>query len=217
MTKNYTLFNGCTFLYSAKTDPCIAGWEKSNHMNLYGFGPALFTIMAKSTASLTQPDLFTYWLPGDFRGFNRGFAEELAENHNTLTGVVLKAHPSSRGVVTLTGNDPQDPVHIEKRHFEASGGQSDINAIMTGIKSAWNVVENGAVNTYIDERIFPTADVTSDVEIQDHILENVFGELHPATDFTNLIPIFYAQVITPAARIRWVSTLVRLRLSRRHG
>ncbi|KAJ7142340.1 GMC oxidoreductase-domain-containing protein [Mycena epipterygia] len=46
---------------------------------------------------------------------------------------------------------------------------------MTGIKSAWSIVENGGVNAHIDERIFPTPDVTSDVEIQDHILQNVFG------------------------------------------
>ncbi|KAJ7124207.1 GMC oxidoreductase-domain-containing protein, partial [Mycena epipterygia] len=74
MKKNYTLFDGCTFLYTAETDPCIATWESTGHQNVYGFGPALFTIMAKSSPNLTQPDLFTYWLTADFRGFFRGFA-----------------------------------------------------------------------------------------------------------------------------------------------
>ncbi|KAJ7138336.1 glucose-methanol-choline oxidoreductase, partial [Mycena epipterygia] len=97
-------------------------------------------------------------------------------NHkNVLTGVVLKAHPSSRGSVTLTGSDPQDPLHIEKRHFEAAGGQTDINAVSTGIKSAWGVVTNGIIEPHVDTRIFPTPDVVTDAQIQDHILENVFG------------------------------------------
>ncbi|KAJ7144189.1 hypothetical protein C8R44DRAFT_973823 [Mycena epipterygia] len=175
MKENYTLFDGCTFLYTPGTDPCIASWESSGHQNIYGFGPALFTIMARSSPSMSQPDLFTYWLPADFRGFNRGFAQELAENHNTLTGVVLKAHPSTRGLVTLTGNDPQDPVHIEKHHFEAAGGSADINAILTGIKSAWSLAQDGGIEPHIAERIFPAPNVTTDTEIKDHILENVFG------------------------------------------
>ncbi|KAJ7096894.1 hypothetical protein C8R44DRAFT_812396 [Mycena epipterygia] len=171
LKQNFTLLNGCTFLYDVKDDPCLNNWQNG----VYGQGPALFTTMAKSDPSLTQPDLFTYWLTGYFRGFFHGFAQELAEHKNVLTSVVLKAHPSSRGSVSLTGSDPQDVLHIEKRHFEAAGGQSDINAVMTGIKSAWGVVENGDLNVHVDERIFPTPDVTSNVEIQDHILENVFG------------------------------------------
>ncbi|KAJ7132515.1 glucose-methanol-choline oxidoreductase, partial [Mycena epipterygia] len=95
--------------------------------------------------------------------------------HNALTGVVLRARPSSRGLVTLTGSDPQDPVHIEKHHFEASGGQDDINAVLTGIKSAWALAEGGGIDVHIAERIFPAPSVQSDDQIKDHILENVFG------------------------------------------
>ncbi|KAJ7132451.1 GMC oxidoreductase-domain-containing protein, partial [Mycena epipterygia] len=77
LKENYTLFDGCTFLYTTEDDPCLATWESSGHQNVYGFGPAVFTIMARSTPDLVVPDLFTYWLPADFRGFNRGFAQEL--------------------------------------------------------------------------------------------------------------------------------------------
>ncbi|KAJ7124197.1 glucose-methanol-choline oxidoreductase, partial [Mycena epipterygia] len=95
--------------------------------------------------------------------------------HNALTGVVLKAHPSSRGLVTLTGSDPQDPLHIEKRHFEAAEGQDDINAVLTGIKTAWALADSGSIDMNIAERVFPTPDVQTDEQIKDHILENVFG------------------------------------------
>ncbi|KAJ7144349.1 GMC oxidoreductase-domain-containing protein, partial [Mycena epipterygia] len=74
MKANYTVLNGCTFLYTPETDPCLAAWEAEGHQTIYGIGAALFTIFAKSTPNLTQPDLFTYWLPADFKGFFRGFS-----------------------------------------------------------------------------------------------------------------------------------------------
>ncbi|KAJ7132514.1 hypothetical protein C8R44DRAFT_564222, partial [Mycena epipterygia] len=74
LKENYTLFNGCTFLYTTEDDPCLETYVTSNHQNVYGFGPAVFTIMARSTPDLVVPDLFTYWLPAEFRGFNHGFA-----------------------------------------------------------------------------------------------------------------------------------------------
>jgi choline dehydrogenase len=86
-------------------------------------------MMSRSVPTLPEPDVMIYWLPAYFSGFFHGFSEEIAERHNILTAVVLKAHSSSRGVVRLTGNHPQDPVHIEKRHFEGPGGRQDIVAI----------------------------------------------------------------------------------------
>ncbi|KAJ7142294.1 GMC oxidoreductase-domain-containing protein, partial [Mycena epipterygia] len=70
LKENFTLLNGCTFLYTVQDDPCLENWQNG----VYGQGPALFTTMAKSDPSLTQPDLFTYWLTGYFRGFFKGFA-----------------------------------------------------------------------------------------------------------------------------------------------
>ncbi|KAJ7144365.1 glucose-methanol-choline oxidoreductase, partial [Mycena epipterygia] len=95
--------------------------------------------------------------------------------HNALTSVVLKSHPSTRGVVTLTGSNPQDPLHIEKRHFEAAGGQSDIDAMITGVHSAWALANNTNISKHIAERVFPAPSVQTDEQIKDHILENVFG------------------------------------------
>ncbi|KAJ7144375.1 hypothetical protein C8R44DRAFT_601832, partial [Mycena epipterygia] len=123
MKVNFTLLNDCTFLYTPGTDPGLATWEE--HLR---FRPGPIHHHGQQHTCVTEPDLFKYWLPADFRGFSRGFAQELAVTHNALTAVVLKSHPSSRGVVTLTGSNPQDPLHIEKHHFEAADGQSDINA-----------------------------------------------------------------------------------------
>ncbi|KAJ7118360.1 GMC oxidoreductase-domain-containing protein, partial [Mycena epipterygia] len=47
--------------------------------------------------------------------------------------------------------------------------------VKVGLQNAWDVVNNGGIEVHVDQRIFPTPDVTTDSQIQEHILENVFG------------------------------------------
>ncbi|KAJ7253490.1 hypothetical protein C8J57DRAFT_1722385 [Mycena rebaudengoi] len=157
LKQNHTLFNGCTVLYTPEDDPCLEFWTESGHQNLYALGPALFMTISRSDPGLFEPDMLIYWIPGYFPGFVPGFPEPLANVHNALSAVVLKAHPTSQGVVSLTGKHPQDPLRIEKRHFEAPGGQEDINTIVETIKAA---------------RELRCSPMTS---IKDHLLQHVFG------------------------------------------
>ncbi|KAJ6544986.1 hypothetical protein DFH09DRAFT_1367609 [Mycena vulgaris] len=175
LKQNHTLFDGCTILYTPEEDPCLKFWTESGHENLYSFGVALSMMMYKSDPALPEPDMMIYWTPGFFRGFFRGFPQELADVHNAITGIVLMAHPSSRGVVRLTGNHPQDALHIEKRHFEADGGRQDIVAIRNAIKVARGIVEHSNITMHLDAQVFPAPEVQYDDEIEDHILEHVFG------------------------------------------
>jgi choline dehydrogenase len=171
------LFDGCTVLYTPEDDPCLKFWTESGHQNIYSFGAALSMMMLKSSPAMRDPDIMIYWGPAFFRGFFRGFAEELADIHNALTAVVLKAHPSSRGIVHLTGSHPQDPLHIEKHHFEASGGHQDIVSIREAIKVARGIVEHPNISMHVEAQVFPNPDVQTDQEIEDHILNHVFGRL----------------------------------------
>jgi choline dehydrogenase len=120
-----------------------------------------------------------YWLPAYFSGFFHGFSEQIAKTHNVITAVALKVHSSFRGVVRLTGNHPQesDPVHIEKRHFEAPSGQQDIVALREAIKVAQSMVERPNITVHVDAQVFPATEVKTDEEFEDHILEYVFGML----------------------------------------
>ncbi|KAJ7917033.1 choline dehydrogenase [Mycena leptocephala] len=175
LKQNHTLFEGCTVLYTPEEDPCLKYWTDSGHQNVYSFGAAISMMMSKSDHALSEPDILIYWIPGYFRGFYHGLAEELAEVHNAITAIVLRAHPSSRGVVRLTGNHPQDPVRIEKNHFEAAGGRQDIVSIREAIKVARSIVEHPNITMHVDAQVFPDPEVQSDEEIEDHILEHVFG------------------------------------------
>ncbi|KAJ7455758.1 hypothetical protein FB451DRAFT_1564794 [Mycena latifolia] len=155
LKQNHTLFNGCTVLFSPEDDPCLDHWIDA--------------------PSLLEPDIMIYWTPGYFPGFIRGFPNELANVHNALTAIVLKAHSSSRGVVRLTGNHPQDPLQIEKRHFEAPGGQQDVVDLREAIKAARSLGAHPTITLHMDAQVFPSPDNGTDGEIEDHILQHIFG------------------------------------------
>jgi choline dehydrogenase len=177
LKKNHTLFNGCTVRYTPEDDPCLKFWIESGHKNLYSLGIALFMTIFKSVPALPEPDMMIYWVPGFFRGFFHGFSEEIADIHNALSVVVLKTDTASRGTVRLTGNHPQDPLKIEKHRFEAPGGQQDIVAIREAIKVARSIVAQPNITMHVEAQVFPGPNVQTNGEIEDHILENVFGTL----------------------------------------
>ncbi|KAF7374331.1 Choline dehydrogenase [Mycena sanguinolenta] len=171
LKRNHTLFDGCTVLYTTEDDPCLQFWTESDHQNLYSFGAALFFTTSKSVPDLAEPDIMVSWVPGYFPGFFRDAADQLAGTHNAITAVVLKAHSSTRGVVKLTGNHPQDVVKIEKRHFEAPGGGEDIAAIGREIQTVRKLMGHPNIAQHVEAQAFPEPDE----EIEDHILKHVFG------------------------------------------
>ncbi|KAG6854497.1 hypothetical protein C0991_006099 [Blastosporella zonata] len=175
MKSNYSLFDGCKFLSDPAQDPCLQKWLDSDHLNLYAFAGSIDAVVTQSSSAVPAPDVLTYFLPAYFPGFFRGAPQQLADNHNALTAVVLKGHPSSQGTVKLTGSDPQDLLDIQKLHFQAAGGPADIAAIRDGIKRARAIVESRPVGLFVAEELAPGPNVTTDDELDNHILNHVFG------------------------------------------
>ncbi|KAJ7885386.1 hypothetical protein B0H13DRAFT_2277862 [Mycena leptocephala] len=165
------LFDGCTFLSDPAKDPCLRDWIQSNHGNVYAFDPVLDVIITKSNESLPAPDIFTYVAPAYFEGIFRGFSQEVVDNPDGLTAIVLKAHPSSRGFVRLTGSHPQDPLDIEKMHFEAEEGPADVQALVDGIEHIRTFVENSPIAAFILEEALPS----SGANLTEYIHDRVFG------------------------------------------
>ncbi|KAJ6546836.1 hypothetical protein B0H19DRAFT_1162702 [Mycena capillaripes] len=155
LKNEFKLLAGCKFLSDPTEDPCLQDWLNSNHMNVYGFSPVLDVIITKSKDSLAVPDIFTYVAPAYFRGIFRNFSQEIADNHDVLTAIVLKAHPSSRGFVRLTGPHPQDPLDIEKMHFEADEGPDDMQALIDGILRIRSLVKNSLIAPFVVEEVVP--------------------------------------------------------------
>ncbi|KAG6915226.1 hypothetical protein DXG01_012645 [Tephrocybe rancida] len=176
LKNNFTLLDGCTFLSDPAEDPCLRKWLSSGHRSVYAFAGAIEAIFTQSSSSLPAPDILTYFLPALFPGFFRGVPQEVADNPNALTAIILKGHPSSRGTVKLTGAHPQDKLDIQKLHFQASGASADIAALREGIKRARNLVESTPIGLFVDTEIAPGPDATTDDEIDNYILNRVFGD-----------------------------------------
>ncbi|KAG6824748.1 hypothetical protein H0H93_001585 [Arthromyces matolae] len=92
-----------------------------------------------------------------------------------MTAIVLKAHPSTRGTVRLTGSHPQDLLDIQKNHFQAADGPSDVAAIREGIKRARALVQSTPIGAFVDSEIAPGPNVTTDDEIDQYIYNRIFG------------------------------------------
>lgn len=115
------------------------------------------------------------FVPGFFPGFFRGAPQQLADHHSSLTAVVLKAHPSSKGTVQLTGSHPQDKLNIQKLHFQDRDGQSDIVALRGAINQARNLVSSSTIALFVENEVMPGSNVTSDEDVDNYILNRVFG------------------------------------------
>ncbi|KAJ7253373.1 hypothetical protein B0H12DRAFT_596573, partial [Mycena haematopus] len=171
LENDFKLLEGCTFLSDPAQDPCLEDWLESDHMNIYGFSPVLDVIITKSNEALAVPDIFTYTTPAYFEGIFRGFAQEVVDHPNGFTAIVLKAHPSSRGFVRLTGSHPQDILDIEKMHFEAEQGPKDLQALVDGINRIRSLVENSAIKAFIVQEAAPGPDAN----LTQFVLDRVFG------------------------------------------
>ncbi|CAK5279228.1 unnamed protein product [Mycena citricolor] len=171
LTQKFKFFDGCTFQSNRSTDPCLADWLDSGHHNIYSFDPVLNAFLTTSDPGLSAPNMFTYLSPVCVKGIVPNFAEDAYSHPNALSAIVLLAHPSSRGSVTLTGPHPQDPLSIHKRHFEAPGGDADIRALVGGLEAMRKFASSSLISGFIDKEIFPGPNVS----LRDHVLQHVFG------------------------------------------
>ncbi|KAJ6462716.1 hypothetical protein DFH09DRAFT_1382701 [Mycena vulgaris] len=158
LKNNFKLFTGCTFLSDPAQDPCLEDWIESNHANIYSFNPVLDVIITKSNASLAAPDIFTYVAPAYFKGIFRGFSQEIVDNPDALTAIILKAHPTHWT--------------SRKMHFEAEQGPEDVQALVDGITRIRALVENSLlIEPFLVEEVFPG----KNANLTQHVFDRVFG------------------------------------------
>ncbi|KAF7346957.1 Choline dehydrogenase [Mycena venus] len=138
----------------------------------FSFGEIFAT--SKNSTSL-EPDLDTYLFPTEFTGFKHGFNALAAATPNFFTIVNLKARASSRGYIRLTGSHPQDLLDINKLRFQAPGGQQDISDLRERVKQWREIMNAPEVQQHLEKEVLPGANVTSDHDLDNYILENVFA------------------------------------------
>lgn len=127
-TSNFTLTDGCTFMYGypGTPDPCLEKWLNGVGQTAKGTyatsGEALGVVMKTAAANGTDPDMIVYGSPANFPGFQPGWAElGLNTDHRHWTWVSLKASTrNTAGTVTLASADPRDTPVVAFNTFEGS-------------------------------------------------------------------------------------------------
>jgi choline dehydrogenase len=115
-------------------DELLAEWEKGGP-SVYASNGALIGIIKKSDAALKDPDLFIFGLPANFRGYKKGYANELEQHRNLFTWAILKARTENTGRVELASANPWDPPRINFQNFRdgQSTDDGDMKALLDGV------------------------------------------------------------------------------------
>ena len=122
-------------------DPCLTEWK--NNTGPYRTNGAVAGIVKKSSVAEGNPDLIIFCLPVAFKGYYRGYADQLLKqpdgqmDKTRYTWAVLKAHTrNTAGGVTLRTGNPWDTPEINFRYFDegSPGGDKDLQAMVDGIE-----------------------------------------------------------------------------------
>lgn len=140
---NFTITEDCTW---GKTpdDPCLTRWQSASPFRgLYGStGLALAAVRKSTTATADDPaDLMVLGAPGNFRGYFRGYSDEVTADARHWTWLALKAHSRNRaGTVLLASADPRDPPAVNFNSF-AQGGDDDVQTVYEAVEFARGVYD----------------------------------------------------------------------------
>jgi choline dehydrogenase-like flavoprotein len=120
----------------ANPDPELKKWL-AHKKGVYTTNGAVLGVFLRSDPMLSEPDLFVFGLPGDFRGYVKGYSKEVLTQKNLLTWAILKASTKNRaGTVTIESTDPSAVPSINFRYFEEGSDTQDLdlNALVHGVR-----------------------------------------------------------------------------------
>jgi choline dehydrogenase-like flavoprotein len=200
--KPWAAYAGATF---AAGDPQFAQWERQ-HAGLYTSNGALVTVFRRSPQAEALPDLFCMLLPSRFRGYFPSYSRDIAERHDYLTWVVLKAHTRNRaGEVTLRSNDPRDMPLVDFKSFEDPGSERDLDAVVDGLRFVRRLTAPLKRQGEIVEEELPGEDVQTDEDLKGFIRANAWG--HHACGTCAIGDVSERGVITSDFRVHGVTNL----------
>lgn len=164
---------GATF---TRDDPQYQKWA-ADRSGVYASNGAILSVVARSTPWTPVPDLFLYALLGRFEGYFPGYSSLLAQNPNSLTWVVLKAHTNNTaGQVTLRSTDPRVPPAISFRYFDDGNDVSgdDLAGVSHGIRLARRLAAPLRQKGLIASEDIP-GDTVTDNELDAFVRDNAWG------------------------------------------
>lgn len=182
MKKTFRLLEGATFNLPedpGNPDRHLRQWREEG-TGLYTSNGAVLGIFKRSRPELTQPDLFIFGVPSEFRGYRLGYSR--IDQHDRFTWVILKSHTRNReGYVRLRSTDPLDTPKINFNYFGTgldprtthSDSDPDVRAIEHGVKFVRGILRSA--RSVVRQEIHPGIEFTDQSAVNAWIRRDAWG------------------------------------------
>jgi choline dehydrogenase-like flavoprotein len=173
MKDDWQMLAGAKF---SKADRQYQEWRTSKQ-GVYSTNGGVLAVIKKSRHS-QLPDLLCAGLVGRFEGYFPGYSKLIAEHHNYLSWIILKAHTLNHaGAVSLQSPDPRDPPKIDFHYFDDAGDEQgrDLNAVVEGIHFVRAMTKDLREQGLIAEEELPGEHRRSDEDLKEFVRDNAWG------------------------------------------
>jgi choline dehydrogenase-like flavoprotein len=173
MKDDWQMLAGAKF---SKTDRQYHEWNTKKR-GVYTTNGGVLAVIRKSKHS-QLPDLFCAGLVGNFRGYFPGYSKLIAEHHNYLSWIILKARTLNiAGTVTLGSPDPRDPPKIDFHYFDGMSDKQgrDLDAVVEGIHFVRAMTKDLRERGLIAAEEVPGDGRQSDADLKEFVRDNAWG------------------------------------------
>jgi choline dehydrogenase len=171
-----------------QADTCYEDWRSGK--GVYTTNGVVLGIIKKSRPARSEPDLFVFGIPGDFRGYFPDYSKEVTRERNRFTWAILKARTrNTAGRVTLRSTDPRDPPHVNFRYFDEGNDAAaeDLESVVDGVEFVRRLMKRA--DDVIERELVPGPGVRTREDIAEFVRNEAWGhhasgtcKLGPATD-----------------------------------
>lgn len=181
---DFALTSDCTFAGpdhdgTSGRDKCLERWQRGS--GPYTTNGAVISVVVRSPTAASDPDLFIFGAPAEFRGYAPGYSATALATRNRFTWAILKAHTrNGGGEVSLRSSDPRDTPLVDFHNFDEARtpiGMSgtpadDLQAMVYGVQIARDIMQRYGTGA---SEVYPGASVASDSAVADWVRRNAWG------------------------------------------
>jgi len=177
MKKDFSMLTAATFTSpkpGEKADPFYRDWQQGK--GIYTTNGPVVSFIKKSLSEHTDPDLFIFGMPGNFRGYYPGYSKDATRDKRHFTWAILKAHTNNTaGTVRLKSKDPLDVPEVNFRYFDEGNDSSgkDLESVIQGVRFVRKL--NQRAKRYISKEIVPGEPIQTQAGLEDFVKYNAWG------------------------------------------
>ena len=174
MNENWQMLAGAKF---SKGDDQYQEWDNKKREGVYTTNGGVLAVIKRSKQD-KLPDLFCLGLVGKFKGYFPGYSKLIAEHHNYLSWIILKARTlNNAGRVALQSADPRQPPKIEFRYFDEGSDKQgkDLDAVVEGIQFVRAMTQDLRAQGVVAAEELPGDERRSEEQLKEFVRDNAWG------------------------------------------